>query len=85
MCHIWKECADFAEALKNNVVYMWNNRVHVSEWWRLLEMNTGCGGMKRLMEEAKARHVEAVHYSASTRIRVGREKGTRRRRILNFG
>ena len=27
--------------------------------------------MKRLMEEAAARHVEAIHYSASAGIRVG--------------
>ena len=32
--------------------------------------------MKRLMEEAAARHVEAVHYSASAGIRVG-EKATK--------
>ena len=28
------------------------------------------GGMKRLMEEAAARHSETVHYSASAGIRV---------------
>ena len=32
--------------------------------------------MKRIMEEATTRHVEALHYSASARIRVGGERGT---------
>jgi hypothetical protein len=30
--------------------------------------------MKRLMEEAAARHAETVHYSASAGIRVGGEE-----------
>mgnify|MGYP007109629560 FL=1 len=30
--------------------------------------------MKMLMKEVAARHVEAIHYSASTRIRVGVRK-----------
>ena len=29
--HIWRDCTDFAEALRNNVVYRWNGRVYVSE------------------------------------------------------
>ena len=52
-----------------------NGRVHASDTQRLLDTNFGRGGMKRLMEEAAARHVEAVHYSASAGIRVG-EKAT---------
>ena len=32
--------------------------------------------MKRLMEEATARHVEAIHHSASTGIHVGVGKAT---------
>jgi hypothetical protein len=41
---------------------------------KMLELNVGKGGMKRLMEEAAARHVETVHYSASAGIRVGGEE-----------
>ena len=53
--HIQKECVDFVEALKTNVVYLWNGRVHASETQKALEMNTWRGGMKRLMEEAATR------------------------------
>ena len=73
--HIRKECVDFTEALRTNVVYLWNGRVHASEIWKALELNTGRGGMKRLMEEAVARHAEAVHYSASAGIRVRNGEG----------
>ena len=51
-------------------MYLWNGRVHASETRRALDLNIGRGGMKRLMEEAAARHVEIVHYSASAGIRV---------------
>ena len=82
--HIWKDCANFAEALKNNVVYLWNSWVHASETRRPVEMNTGCGGMKRLMEEVKARHVEAIHYLASAKIRVGGETSVSKERGTGF-
>ena len=39
--HIWRDCADFAEALRSNVVYLWNGQVHASETQRPLKMNTG--------------------------------------------
>ena len=39
-------------------------------------MNIGCGGMKRIMEEAATRHIEAIHYSALVGIRVGKEKSS---------
>ena len=73
--HIRKDCMDLVEAIKANVVYLWNGRVHTNETRRALELNTGRGGMKRLMEEVAARHAETVHYSASTGIRVRREEG----------
>ena len=72
--HIRKDCADFAGALRANVVYLSNGRVHASETRRALELNTGHGGMKRLMEEAAARHAEAANYAASAGIRVGGDK-----------
>ena len=63
--HARRECADFGEALRSNVVDLSNDRVHASD------TNFGRGGMKRLMEEAAARHVEAIHYSYSASIHVG--------------
>ena len=41
---------------------------------RALEVNTGCGGMKRVMEEVAAQHTETVHYSASVGIWVGGDR-----------
>ena len=81
--HIRKECVDFTEALRTNVVYLWNGRVHASEIWKALELNTERGGMKRLMEEAVARHAEAVHYSTLVGIRVGIDEG-RKTEVLYF-
>jgi hypothetical protein len=72
--HARKDCRDFTEALRSKVVYLSNGRVRDCETRKMLELNVGKGGMKRLMEEAAARHVETVHYSASTRIRVGGEE-----------
>ena len=68
---IQKDCGDFTEAMRSNVMYLWNGRVHASETRRALDLNVRRGGMKRLMEEAAARHAETVHYSALARIRVG--------------
>ena len=73
--HIRKECADFAEALRTNAVYLWNGRVHASETRKALGLNTGRDGMKWLMEEASARHTEAIHYSALAGIRIGGNEG----------
>ena len=69
--HIRKDCGDFAEALRSRVVYLWEGRVHASDTRRALNRNDGRGGMKRLMEEAAARHAETFHYSASASIPVG--------------
>ena len=76
--HIRKDCGDFAEALRNRVVYLWEGRVHASDTRRALNRNDERGGMKRLMEEATARHVETVHYSASAGIWVGAARLERR-------
>jgi hypothetical protein len=40
-------------------VYLSNGRVHDCETRKMLELNIGQGGMKRLMEEAAARHTKA--------------------------
>ena len=49
--------------------------MYTSETEKALELNIGRGGMKRLMEEAMARHAKAVNYVASTGIRVGGNEG----------
>jgi hypothetical protein len=72
--HARKDCRDFAEEIRANVVYLSNDRVHDFETRRMLDVNVGRGGMKRLMEAAAARHAETVHYSASAGIRVGGEE-----------
>ena len=69
--HIRKDCGDFAEALRSRVVYLWEGRVHANDTRRALNRNDGREEMKRLMEEAAARHAETVHYSASAGIQVG--------------
>ena len=53
------------------MVYLLNGSIHASNTGRLLHANFGWGGMKRLMEEAATRHVEAIHYSTSVGIHVG--------------
>ena len=59
-----RDCVEFAEMLQNNVVYLWNGWVHASETRKPLELNTGLGGTKRLIEQVVAPNVEAIHYSA---------------------
>jgi hypothetical protein len=74
--HARKDCRDFTEVLRTKVMYLSNGRVHDCETRKMHELNVGKGGMKRLMEEAAARHAETVHYSASSAgIRVGGEEG----------
>ena len=74
--HAQRDYADFGEALRNDMVYLWNWRVHMRDTRRMLDVNTRRGGMKRVMEEVVGRHVEAINYSASADIRVGEEKAT---------
>ena len=62
--HVRKDYGDFVEAMRANVVYLSNGRVHASETQRALDLNVRRGGMKQLMEEAAARHTETVHNSA---------------------
>ena len=81
--HTRRNCADFDEALRKNMVYLWNGRVHASDMRTMLEVNTRRGGMKRVMEEVAAPHVEAIHFH-----RCGRRKGHQRRhkpRVLAGG
>ena len=82
--HLRRECGDFQEALRRNIVYLWNNKVYSTETRRPLGLNQGRGGMRRLMEEAEARHVEAVHYSTSAGIRVGKEASCHKEKGVGF-
>ena len=79
--HTRRDCGDFTEALRSNMVYLRNGHVHGSETRESLKWNSSRGGMKRLMEEAAVRHVEAIHYSASDGIRVGTNSGPRIERL----
>ena len=63
-------------------MYLWEGRVHASETRRALNLNVGRGGMKRLMEEAAARHAETVHYSASAGIRVGGGEARKKNEVV---
>ena len=82
--HLRRECGDFQEALRRNIVYLWNNRVYSTETRRPLGLNQGQGGMRRLMEEAEARHVEAIHCSVSAGIRVGKEVRRQEEKEIDF-
>ena len=72
--HARKDCGDFADAIRANVLCLWNGWVHASETRRALELNIRRGGMKRLMEDAAAHHVETIHYSELAGIRVGSDE-----------
>ena len=47
--------------------------IHMSETKKPLGVNFGRGGLKKVMEEEDARHMEAMHYVTSAGIRVGGE------------
>ena len=55
------------------IAVMNGNMTHSSETRKPLRANFGRGGLKKIVEEEDARHVEAMHYAASAEIRVGRE------------
>ena len=40
--------------------------------------------MKKVVEDAKATHVDAMHYAASARIRVGKDKNESTRMGTKF-
>ena len=61
--HVQRDCAEFTDALRNNVVYLQDDIVYASDMWRPLKMNFGQGGIKRIMEEATTQNVDSIHYS----------------------
>ena len=79
--HLRRECGDFQEYLRRNIVYLWNKKVYSTETRRPLGLNQGRGVMRRLMEEAEARH---VHYSTSAGIRVGKEASCHKEKGVGF-
>ena len=56
--HARRDCADFGEALRSNVIYLSNGRIHASDMRRMLDVNFGWGGMKRLMEGMETKRLE---------------------------
>jgi hypothetical protein len=44
-----------------------------NETWKTLRINFRRGGLKKLVEEEDARHVDAIHYVAIAGMRVRQE------------
>ena len=84
MDHMRRDCASLREAIQQNIVYMDGNLIYSSETRRPLRVNFGRGGMKKAMEDADATHVDAMHYAASARIRVGKDKNEATRTGTKF-
>mgnify|MGYP000294136644 CR=1 FL=1 len=73
--HARKDCASLQEAIRQNLVYMEGNIIHSSETRKPLQVNFGTWvDLMKIMDEADASHVEAIHYVASAGIRIGKEK-----------
>ena len=72
--HMRRDCASLREAIRQNIVYMDGNMICSSETRRPLRVNFGRGGLKKVMEDAEATRVDAMHYAASAGIRVGKDK-----------
>ena len=54
---------------------MEGNIIHSSETRKPLQVNFGTWvDLMKIMDEADASHVEAIHYVASAGIRIGKEK-----------
>jgi hypothetical protein len=71
--HLRRDCAELREAIRKNVVYLDGFMICSNETRKPLRVNFGRGGMKKIVEEEDARHVDAMHYAATAGIRVGRE------------
>ena len=72
--HARRDCSSLQDAIRQNIVYIDDNVICSSETRRPLWVNFGRGGMKKAMEDADATHVDAMHYAASARIRLGKDK-----------
>jgi hypothetical protein len=64
--HSRRECNEFTDALKNDIVFFKEGRIHSRESGSPLETNFGKGGMKALVENVSRVHrVEAKTYGVS--------------------
>jgi hypothetical protein len=73
MDHQKRDCAELREAIRRNVVYLDSFMICSNETRKPLRVNFRKGGMKKIVEEEDARHVDAMHYTATVGIWVGRE------------
>jgi hypothetical protein len=71
--HQRRECTDLQESIFRNVVYLDGYNICSNETQRPLRVNFGRGRMKKIVEEEEVKHVEAMHYVTTARIRVERE------------
>jgi hypothetical protein len=71
--HQRRDCAEFRDAIRRSVVYLDGFMICSNETRKPLKVNFGRGGMKKIIEEEDAQHVDAMHYAATAGIRVARE------------
>ena len=55
------------DLIRKNVIYLDGNMIHSSETRKPLRVNFERSGLKKIIEEEDARHVEAMHYAAERR------------------
>ena len=61
--HSRRECTDFQDVIRKNVVYLDNNMIHLGETRKPLSVKFERGRLKKIIEGEDARHVEAIHYT----------------------
>ena len=69
--HERKDCAECAEALRRNVIFYRDRKIHSTQTGEMLQPNYGQGGMKRRIEDMGLR-VNYVASSAGIRVEEGR-------------
>ena len=69
--HERKDCAECAEALRQNIIFYWDRKIHSTQTGEMLQPNYGQGGMKRRIEDMGLR-VNYVASSAGIRVEEGR-------------
>ena len=82
--HQRRDCSEFQNALRRDIIYLSNNRIHSSVTQRPLNTNFGRGGMKKLMEEMEENKVNSVYYSSSAGIRAGHETRAQESQVGEF-
>ena len=74
MDHMRRDCASLRDVIRKHIVCMDVNMIRSSETRRPLRVNFRRRVTKKAMEDAEATHVDAMHYAASARTRVGKDK-----------